>query len=92
MANPIWLVLALLTPLAWIIVAVAELGDAFGTLGVAVLAGLGIAGSAFLLTWATELAEEDVPPALALIVLALISVLPEYAVDMHFAWVAGKDP
>src|SRR5262247_295616 len=27
-----------------------------------------------------------------LITLALISVLPEYAVDLHFAWVAGKDP
>jgi cation:H+ antiporter len=59
---------------------------------VAVLAGLAILGGAFLLTWATELAERDIPQSFAILVLALVSVLPEYAVDMHFAWSAGKDP
>jgi len=59
---------------------------------VATLAGLAILGSAFLLTWATELAEGDIPQAVAIMVLALVSVLPEYAVDLHFAWTAGKDP
>jgi cation:H+ antiporter len=29
---------------------------------------------------------------LAIALLALIAVLPEYAVDMYFAWQAGKDP
>jgi len=58
---------------------------------VAALAGLAILGGAFLLTWATELAERDIPQALAILVLALVSVLPEYAVDLHFAWTAGKD-
>ena len=32
------------------------------------------------------------PRTLALAGLALIAVLPEYAVDMLFAWKAGKDP
>jgi cation:H+ antiporter len=57
----------------------------------ATLAGVAILGSAFLLSWATELAERDIPQGLALLFLALVSVLPEYAVDLHFAWTAGKD-
>jgi len=59
---------------------------------IAVLSGLAILGGAFLLSWATEVAERDIPQALAILVLALVSVLPEYAVDLHFAWTAGKDP
>ncbi len=57
----------------------------------ATLAGLAIVGGAFVLSWATELAERDIPQALAILFLALVSVLPEYAVDLHFAWTAGKD-
>jgi len=62
-----------------------------GAGGHAALSGLAIVSSAFLLSWATELAEEFVPPSFALIVLALVSVLPEYAVDMHITWQAGQD-
>jgi cation:H+ antiporter len=58
----------------------------------AVSSGLGIFGAAFLLSWAAELAQKDMPQALAIALLALIAVLPEYAVDMYFAWQAGKDP
>jgi cation:H+ antiporter len=64
---------------------------ALGAGGHAALSGLAIVSSAFLLSWATELAEEFVPPSFALIVLALVSVLPEYAVDMHITWQAGQD-
>src|SRR5499425_3269595 len=53
--------------------------------------GLAIFGAAFMLSWAAELAQLDIPQALALALLALIAVLPEYAVDMYFAWMAGKD-
>jgi cation:H+ antiporter len=56
-----------------------------------VLFGLGIVSAAFLLTWTAEAAERDVPRTLALAGLALIAVLPEYAVDMLFAWKAGDD-
>jgi cation:H+ antiporter len=59
---------------------------------VALLAGLAILGSAFILSWATELAERDIPQSLALLVLALVGVLPEYAVDLHFAIKAAEDP
>lgn len=58
----------------------------------ALLSGLGIFGAAFLLSWAAELAQLEISQALALAMLALIAVLPEYAVDMYFAWMAGKDP
>jgi cation:H+ antiporter len=56
------------------------------------LAGLTIVGAAFMLSWAAEAFEKDVSQALALALLALIAVLPEYAVDMVFAWNAASDP
>lgn len=58
----------------------------------AVLPGLCILGAAFLLTWAAEAAEMDLPQNVSIGLLALIAVLPEYAVDLYFALKAGKDP
>src|SRR5262249_61955566 len=58
----------------------------------AVVSGAAIFGAAFLLSWATEVAQLDIPRALALTFLALVAVFPEYAVDVYFAWRAGKDP
>src|ERR1043165_2204903 len=57
----------------------------------ALTAGIAIFGASFILSWAAELAQLEIPQALALALLALIAVLPEYAVDMYFAWQAGKD-
>ena len=54
--------------------------------------GLAIVSAAFLMTWAAEASERDIPRTLALAVVAFIAVLPEYAVDVLFAWKAGKDP
>jgi cation:H+ antiporter len=90
MADRLWLVSSILLCVQWIV---------FHSFHVhvspelqALSAGLGIFGAAFLLSWAAELAQFDIPQALALAFLALIAVLPEYAVDMYFAWMAGKDP
>lgn len=58
----------------------------------AVLAGTAILGASFLLLWACDVAQTDIPQALALAVVALIAVLPEYAVDMYFTWMAGQQP
>jgi cation:H+ antiporter len=58
----------------------------------AVLFGIAIVGAAFLLAWAAEAVQLDVSQGLALALLALIAVLPEYAVDFVFTWKAGKDP
>lgn len=56
----------------------------------AVLYGLAIIGAAFLLSWAAEVAQLDISAGLAIAVLAFIAVLPEYAVDMVFAWKGGN--
>ena len=54
--------------------------------------GLGIVSAAFAMSWGAEAAERDVPRAFALVVVALLAVLPEYAVDVVSAWKAGADP
>jgi cation:H+ antiporter len=58
----------------------------------AVIFGLGIFAAATLLTWASEVAETEMSAGLALVVLALIAVLPEYAVDLYFAITAHSQP
>lgn len=58
----------------------------------AVLFGAAILGAAFILSWAAEVAQMDMSQALATAILALIAVLPEYAVDLYFAWRAADDP
>jgi cation:H+ antiporter len=54
--------------------------------------GLAIVGAAFLLSWAAEVVQLDVSQGLALALLALIAILPEYVVDATFAWLAAEDP
>ncbi len=51
--------------------------------------GLGIVGGAFLLSWAAEAAQFDVSASFAIAVLALIAILPEYAIEAVLAWDAG---
>ena len=51
--------------------------------------GVAIVGAAFLLSWAAEAAQVDISAGLAIAVLALIAVLPEYAVDFVFAYDGG---
>ncbi len=58
----------------------------------ALIAGLAIFGASFMLTWACEVAQMDIPQAVAVAVVAFIAVLPEYAVDMYFTWMAGQEP
>jgi len=54
--------------------------------------GGAILSAAFLLTWASEVAETEISQTLALALLAIIAVLPEYAVDLYFAWTAHTNP
>ena len=53
--------------------------------------GLAVVGAAFMLAWAAEVIQLDISAGLALALLALIAVLPEYAVDFVFTWKAGSD-
>ncbi len=54
--------------------------------------GAGVVAASFVLAWAAEAAEVDISGGLAVALLALIAVLPEYAVDLYFAHTAGSDP
>jgi cation:H+ antiporter len=59
---------------------------------VAILSGLSVLGASFLLLWACDAIQEDISQTLALAIVALIAVLPEYAVDMYITWTAGHRP
>jgi cation:H+ antiporter len=54
--------------------------------------GLAVVAAAFTLAWAAEAAQHDISGGLAIALLALIAVLPEYAVSLYFAYAAGHDP
>ena len=54
--------------------------------------GAAVVAAAFLLAWAAEAAQKDISGALAIALLALIAVLPEYAVDLYYAYRSGSDP
>lgn len=57
-----------------------------GVFGVAVLA------AGFMLSWGAEAAESRVSQGLLLAGLALVTVLPEYAIDIYYAFRAGQAP
>jgi cation:H+ antiporter len=54
--------------------------------------GLAIVAAAFALAWAGEAAEVDISGGLAVGLLAVIAILPEYAIDLYFAFTSGSDP
>lgn len=90
MKNWLFLLCMLVVALQWLVLRAA--GTSLSDPTVAVLAGAAIFGAAFLLSWAAELAQLDVSQTLAIAALAFIAVLPEYAVDIYFAWRGGQDP
>lgn len=54
--------------------------------------GIAIFAAAFMLSWAAEAAQIDISESLAVAILALLAVLPEYAVDFVFTWKSAHDP
>lgn len=85
---PLLLAVLITLPGLWLKFSVAHLAPP----PAALLSGLAILGASFLLLWACDVAQMDIPQTLALAVVALIAVLPEYAVDMYFTWQAGQHP
>jgi cation:H+ antiporter len=77
---------ALLTLLFIVPALIVRIGVALGVYGSAVVA------ASFMLAWAAEAAQIDVSGGLAIAVLALIAVLPEYAVDLYYAYTARQNP
>ncbi|HET9971507.1 MAG TPA: sodium:proton exchanger [Streptosporangiaceae bacterium] len=54
--------------------------------------GAAVVAASFLLAWAAEAARVDIAGPLAIAILAVIAVLPEYAVDLYFSYTAGHNP
>src|SRR6266436_4846566 len=54
--------------------------------------GTAVVAASFLLAWAAEAARLDIAGPLAIAILAVIAVLPEYAVDLYFSYTAGHNP
>lgn len=54
--------------------------------------GGAIFAAAFILSWAAEVVQIDISESLAVAILALLAVLPEYAVDFVFTWNSVHDP
>lgn len=57
-----------------------------------VVFGGAVVAASFLLAWAAEAVQVDISGGLAIALLAFIAVLPEYAVDLYFAYTAGSQP
>lgn len=54
--------------------------------------GAAILAAGFLLSWGAEAAEKRISAGLIVAIVALITVLPEYAVDFYYAYSAGASP
>lgn len=61
-------------------------------IAITLITAVAIFSASFILTWACEVMQIDIPQAVAVALVALIAVLPEYAVDMYFTWMAGQHP
>lgn len=54
--------------------------------------GAAILAAGFFLSWGAEAAEKRISAGLIVAIVALITVLPEYAVDFYYAYSAGANP
>ena len=86
--RPAFLCLLAAVPAVALRLAGVELSAPLGIL----VFGLGVVAASFVLAWAAEAAEVDISGGLAIALLAVIAVLPEYAVDLYFAHTAGSQP
>ncbi|MBI2265962.1 MAG: sodium:calcium antiporter [Armatimonadetes bacterium] len=86
----VWILGAAVVGIPWIFLRLS--GTHPDHLTTTILSGLAIVSAAFLLSWVSEVAQLDIPRSLAFVIVALVAILPEYAVDVYFAWKAGTDP
>jgi cation:H+ antiporter len=88
LARPIGLCAALTVPALFL-----RLSGAHPAAPLSLLAyGAAVVAASFLLAWAAEAARIDIAGPLAIAILAVIAVLPEYAVDLYFSYTAGHNP
>ena len=82
--------LCLLLALPGVLVALGDLS--ISPVLAAVATGISIVAAAFMLGWVGEAAELDLAGGLAVGLLAVVTILPEYVVSVYFAFAAGTDP
>ena len=87
-ARPLLLCLALIAPAVLVRLSEVHLAAPLAL----VIFGTGVVAASFVLAWAAEAAQIDISGGLAVAILAVIVVLPEYAVDLYFAYQAGERP
>jgi cation:H+ antiporter len=63
-----------------------------GPLSTTLIFFIALLSAGLLLSWGVEAAEKHVAKGLAIAVIALITVLPEYAVDIYYSYQAGNHP
>jgi cation:H+ antiporter len=88
LARPIGLCVAIAAPALVLRLTGVHLPAALGLLAF----GAAVVAASFLLAWAAEAARLDIAGPLAIAILAVIAVLPEYAVDLYFSYTAGHNP
>jgi cation:H+ antiporter len=90
--GPVRPLLTLARAVALVIPGTALAADAglLGSPARAFILGLAMVGAALMLSWAAEAAQVDVSSGVAMAVVALVAVMPEYAVDLVFAIRSGN--
>ncbi|OYX73624.1 MAG: sodium:proton exchanger [Caulobacter sp. 32-67-35] len=58
----------------------------------ALVFGVAVLAAGFLLSWGAEAAEKHISQGLIVAIVALVTVMPEYAVDLYYAFRAGQAP
>ena len=88
MKEKVLIILAILFTLPWLFLY--TLNVHLPPYMTAFFSGIAVISSAFIISWCAETLEIDIPRSLSLALVAFLAVLPEYAVDTYFAWMAGK--
>ncbi|GBD04384.1 hypothetical protein HRbin19_01699 [bacterium HR19] len=83
-----YVLIAIASTIPWIIVRFTQ-HEHISPYMSALLSGTCIVGAGFLLTWASDSSRKYISGALAIAIVALLAVLPEYSVDMYLSWKAG---
>ena len=53
--------------------------------------GVAVVAAAFMLAWACEAAQADIASGLVVAVVAFVAILPEYIVEVHYAFIGTAD-
>ena len=53
--------------------------------------GTAVVAAAFLLAWACEAAQVDIAHGVVVAAVAFVAILPEYIVEVHFAWIGQAE-